>query len=216
MQTNCSWQLAHCVVQLEAVAAVGRVGRVGQKLPESQNYPSPAGRKPGDRRPRQRQRSVIAPLIKQKLPLACRAAARRQAQKPAGKERYRAAIREFCQGGDEGVDSTSSTTSAQEQGSREQARTLRISRLPGGSPATGAKARRQGAISRRYPGVLSRRRRGSGLLSSTEPTSADKARGSKRERSVISPNPPKGNAAGCRKHPNQAAHRSNCCAEVRP
>ena len=38
----------------------------------------------------------------------------------------------------------------------------------------------QGAISRRYPVVLSRRSRGSGLASSTEAESADKASGSKR------------------------------------
>ena len=42
----------------------------------------------------------------------------------------------------------------------------------------------RGALSRRYPVVLSRRSRGSELAFSTEVESADKASGSKRERSV--------------------------------
>ena len=54
------------------------------------------------------------------------------------------------------------------------------------SPTTGAQPAAQGAISRRYSRVLSRRRRGRGLVSSTEPTFADKARESKRDRSAFS------------------------------
>ena len=58
------------------------------------------------------------------------------------------------------------------------------------SRTTGAKVSDQGAISRRYPVVLSRRSRGSGLASSTEAESADKASGSKRDRSVrFAPSP---------------------------
>ena len=67
---------------------------------------------------------------------------------------------------------------------RKRRYTQTTSRLSGFSRTTGAKASRQGALSRRYPRVLSRRRRGRGLTSSTEPPSADKARGSKRERAV--------------------------------
>ena len=71
---------------------------------------------------------------------------------------------------------------------RRQAEPTTTSRLLGDSPTTGARASglRSGALSRRYPRVLSRRRRGRGLTSSTEPTSEDKARpGKARTRRYI-------------------------------
>jgi len=62
---------------------------------------------------------------------------------------------------------------------------LTTSRMSGEQPDDMRTASRQGAISRRYPVVLSRRSRGSELMFSTEAESADKASGSKK-------NPPSG------------------------
>ena len=60
------------------------------------------------------------------------------------------------------------------------------SRLSGVQPDDRRNSSGRGALSRRYPVVLSRRSRGSELAFSTEAESADKASGSKRERSVTS------------------------------
>ena len=59
----------------------------------------------------------------------------------------------------------------------------RIQRLTAGGAGRHApqNSSRQGEVSRRYPRVFPRRRRGSGLMSPTEPTSDGKARGSKRD-----------------------------------
>ena len=80
-----------------------------------------------------RQSKHTAVRRNQKLPHACWATAQRQAHRQQPKERYRAAIREFCKRYARGVDSCPRPKRRAQQGSREQARSLRyISKLPKG------------------------------------------------------------------------------------
>ena len=153
----------------------------------NKNCLAPAGRRPGDKRPRQRQRSVIA--------------------KPGG----------FCDEYDVGVDSSSSTTSAQEQGALRRSKHTAVRRNHQ-LPCLSCRRRDKRHHSQRQRSVphkkqklpcacraVARHRRptdkeryraaireffqggaeGVDFSSSTEATSAGKARGSKRERSAV-------------------------------